>query len=213
MRDVIVLSGNHDFALMKEFVFPRGEIPGFLSINEKEFEEMTKRIKESKVLRNYCYRHVKNTNKGRFHHSDSFEGEKIAYAHSLPFVHEEGINWPLSLWMRIYDSYDALKAGMFIDGKFLPGEHIEKNALEFFREMHGYFWLLFRGHDHCNGLVSRARDLTSLRPLNQHHLNGEKIKLEKSLKYIATIGDFSSGHYAVFNQFSSELEFCEEVTN
>jgi len=198
LEDTIVLPGNHDFAFMKEAVHPGSKFPEFLEVSEEEYKNIAERIRNTASLREYAERFIINTDPGRFYHCERVGEEDVFYTHAFPLEDNEGEGQ--HLWWRLHDPYF-----MLFDRK-----KINASALYFFEEMGADCpSILFRGHDHQHGLVSslkRARN--SLLFIQNHEIPKGKTTLNLNRKHIVTVGAFYTGHYAVYDTNSSQIEFC-----
>lgn len=68
------------------------------------------------------------------------------------------------------------------------------------------YWILFRGHDHLQNVISIPNKGNPQKAIIQEYENLKRIDLEETKRYIITVGCFADGFYSIFDNRARILE-------
>ncbi len=183
----IILVGNHEWHYVHKYPLKGSH----MNHNLEEYQKMWsggKYPKEREFIQT-AIRQIKRNRKSGTILEDKVAGRKVAFAHAslvnLQTTHSRADD---CVWARMEDPLNA----------FLNfNEMGEKN-----------YWIFFRGHDHKHNVLSIAtkNKRYEVEKNDGIPLNGI-LPLDEDRSYIATIGAFMQGKYAILDSTKKTLEF------
>ncbi len=195
-----ILIGNHEYPFVHSFrtgiLHPSIELFGWAP---QEVKAKYEKWHKSKILSDYANKilsQVKN-NDWDFQFFDELGDKRITYIHGLFYSATMDLGLPSPLWGGLKNS----------QGKF-NGDLLNHNFL--FMQDQDY-WVTFRGHDHKKDLQSIGiNENPFMASIWEHNISTEKkhkINLDINRRYIATVGAFTWGDYAILDSEKKTVDF------
>lgn len=195
-----ILIGNHEYPFIHSFrngILHRSiELFGW---QDEDIKMKYKKWHESKILSDYAKKTLAGIrgNDWDYQFFEQLGDKKIAYIHGLFYSADLDLGLSSPLWGSLKNSQGRTN-----------GDLLNHNLL--FMQDQDY-WVTFRGHDHKKDLQSIGiNENPFMAGTWEHNISTEKkhkITLDLNRRYIATVGAFTWGDYAIFDSEKKTVDF------
>jgi hypothetical protein len=208
-----IVIGNHDYPyivdcnrLLKGGNVANLKKPSYLPSTAEEYLKNVRRWSESRVLREYASGFVASFEDAqRFQRVEILDNERIVFVHAGIFDEIDSD----------YDSDHILfpQLWTYMNG-FDPDVPINITGnLDMMKDPTAGFWIMFRGHDHQQTVISHRRDSQRLTDYKKIHRNPSyklELPLSREEVHMVSIGTFSYRKYGLFDDKTGVLELDDD---
>jgi predicted phosphodiesterase len=195
-----ILIGNHEYPFI--YSFRNGILHRSIELFEWTDEEIKVKYEKwhkSKILSDYAKKILSEVkgNDWDYQFFEELGDKRITYLHGLFCSATLDLGLPSPLWGSLKTSQGRLN-----------GELLNHNFL--FMQDQDY-WVTFRGHDHKKDLQSIGiNENPFMTSTWEHNISTEKkhkVSLDVNRRYIATVGAFTWGDYAILDSQKKTIDF------